>query len=317
MQTLQGLIREVAKRRRSLAPVDYRVDLGQVELDVRDGGLFMHGVRNRNPLRLNDRAKGQLLGRLGIPASHFDRCPSRIQRAELKWFLQNGDHDRRALVRTVRRSEVRAVLGSRYSPADDSTIFPIVADVLADSDCAVQSADFSGDFTHIRVLFRKASEQVRKGDIVRAGIHISNSEIGLRSVRVDCLVFRLICTNGMVRQEPEVRCAFRHVGDPERLRDSLRMAIVAAREGAIALMAKFKESAGQRIEDPEEYFLRAGDRFALSERQRQAIESAFHEAGDASLFGAINAVTFAAQSEPSAEDRYQLERVGAALLDRA
>ena len=32
-----------------------------------------------------------------------------------------------------------------------------------------------------------------------AGLHIANSEVGKRSVTVDALVYRLVCTNGLIR----------------------------------------------------------------------------------------------------------------------
>lgn len=37
--------------------------------------------------------------------------------------------------------------------------------------------------------------EVRKGDIVQAGVMISNSEVGLGAVSIQPLVYRLVCTN--------------------------------------------------------------------------------------------------------------------------
>ena len=36
------------------------------------------------------------------------------------------------------------------------------------------------------------------GDIVQAGVMISNSEVGLGAVSIQPLVYRLVCTNGMI-----------------------------------------------------------------------------------------------------------------------
>ena len=51
---------------------------------------------------------------------------------------------------------------------------------------------------YIKVVNPRLEAEVQKGDIVQAGIIISNSEVGLGSVRVMPLVYRLVCLNGMV-----------------------------------------------------------------------------------------------------------------------
>ncbi len=40
--------------------------------------------------------------------------------------------------------------------------------------------------------------EVEVGDVVIAGFVISNSEVGLGSLRVEPLVFRFVCKNGMI-----------------------------------------------------------------------------------------------------------------------
>ena len=48
------------------------------------------------------------------------------------------------------------------------------------------------------------------GDIVQSGIIISNSEVGLGSVNIQPLVYRLVCSNGMVVNDAQTRR--NHVG---------------------------------------------------------------------------------------------------------
>ena len=51
---------------------------------------------------------------------------------------------------------------------------------------------------NLKVVNHRLEMEVRKGDIVQAGVMISNSEVGLGAVSIQPLVYRLVCTNGMV-----------------------------------------------------------------------------------------------------------------------
>ena len=43
----------------------------------------------------------------------------------------------------------------------------------------------------------RLQDEVRPGDVVQAGVSISNSEIGRGAVNVCPMLYRLVCTNGM------------------------------------------------------------------------------------------------------------------------
>jgi hypothetical protein len=66
------------------------------------------------------------------------------------------------------------------------------------------------------------------GDVIEAGIDIANSEVGLRSVQVTPITYRLVCTNGMRAWRSEAALRMRHVGDPNRLHEQLRDAVPIA-----------------------------------------------------------------------------------------
>jgi len=53
----------------------------------------------------------------------------------------------------------------------------------------------------LKVINRKLKEEVTVGDVVQAGLVISNSEIGLGSLRVEPLVFQLVCKNGLISKD--------------------------------------------------------------------------------------------------------------------
>jgi hypothetical protein len=321
MQTVTNmaqLVDAAMDRRRMLEPVDLveRLDRFQAAFPE-DGGarlVALSGGSDRT-LELTDHALGQILARLGIPAQYFNRCPSNLQWAQANHWIQNVPGDKNTMLRLVQGNRVRAALSESYTAFDDVDVVPMVADVLDGEDCRVH-ADFSAEYTHLRITFPKTATEVKVGDVVQAGVHISNSEVGCRAVHVDALVHRLVCTNGLVSSEYASRASIRHVGNPARLKDYVRQAIGDARDGSADLIRRFKASVDHVISEPERLLERHGKEHDLTQAQLKAALEAFAASGDHTLFGAVNAITRIAQSEPTFERRYQVERAGAALLAR-
>jgi len=65
----------------------------------------------------------------------------------------------------------------------------------------VESSDVTENRMYLKVVNPRLEAEVNKGDVVQAGIVISNSEVGLGSVSVMPLIFRLVCLNGMIVQD--------------------------------------------------------------------------------------------------------------------
>lgn len=322
MQTYTDMAQVVAAvqdRHQKLEPVDLVERLDRYQAVFPDEGsahlLALAGGSDRR-LELTDHALGQILARLGIPSQFFDRCPANLRWAIGNHFLQNTQGDKQTLLRLVQGNRVRAALSESYTAFDDNDVVPMVADVLDGEECHIQ-ADFAAEFTHMRIVFPRTATEVRVGDVVQTGLHISNSEVGARAVRIDALVHRLVCTNGLVSTDFASRASIRHVGNPSRLKDYVRQAISDAREGSAELLRQFKASVDHTLAEPERLIERHGREHDLTQAQLKAILEAFAAGGDQTLFGAVNAVTATAQREPTFERRYEVERVGAALLARA
>lgn len=62
----------------------------------------------------------------------------------------------------------------------------------------VMSCEVTENRLYLKVVNHRLEMEVRKGDIVQAGVMISNSEVGLGAVSIQPPVYRLVCTNGMV-----------------------------------------------------------------------------------------------------------------------
>lgn len=315
--TLDQVVSTVRHRHDALQPIDVTDKMDLYAYDFADGQLpKMIRLVSEGQLTLSQRAETQLLQRLGVPIAFFRRLPSNLKWAIANHFAQHGGYDRATLLRLVRGSHVRAFLTESYAPLDDVDVLPLVADVVGNEATRIEALDFTEDHTHLRLVFPREMRDVRPGDTIMTGLHITNSEVGLRAVHIDALVYRLVCSNGLVRAESQSRTTIRHVGDRARLKDALARAVENAKDNAIGLAEQFRRSVDARLAEPEALFKSLAQEGALTKEQLQAVLAAYAMEPGRSVFGTVNALTRAAQAESVYEDRYQLERVGSLVLAR-
>ena len=145
----------------------------------------------------------QVASALGIPAKYYDlmqsRKPELLAQNVNAWF---GDRENSYMIRTMDYGAgrmARALLSDRYRRIDNMEIASAVLPLFAGSDqYEVVSSEVTENRLYLKIVNRRMEMAVVPGDIVQAGVMISNSEVGLGSVSVQPLVYRLVCTNGMV-----------------------------------------------------------------------------------------------------------------------
>ena len=173
--------------------------------------------------------------------------------------------------------------------------------------------------------------EVRKGDIVQAGVMISNSEVGLGAVSIQPLVYRLVCTNGMVvndmgerrhhvgRQAKAVEDSFALYSDETmeaedkafllKLRDTTMAAIDEARFSQV--VGRLQESMAVpitgRVQDVVQLTAQS---YGINAEEQEGILKYLIEGGDLSLYGLSNAVTRASQDVVSYDRATTLEGIG-------
>jgi len=317
---LDQLVKEVMNRHQMLKPVDVQDKVNMFQYvftpDQNAQMIRLTEEGNGQGLIMHRRAEVQLLERLGIPVRFFDRCPEKLKWMTANHFAQNGGYDKEVTIRTIKDNEARAIVSDQYTAIDDVDIMPMVSDVVSDLGGDVKIADFHPDYTHVRIVFPGTETETRPGDIIQTGIHLTNSEVGLRAVHLDAMVYRLICTNGMVRGESNGRTSIRHVGDRDRLKDYIRRSIEDAKVNSAEMVKKFKASVEMKLNEPEKFIEGFAAQQKLTQSQFKDILNTFNYYEDKTMYGVINAVTETAQKSETVEGRYQLERIGTSLLDR-
>lgn len=177
---------------------DYVATAGAMQMTAVNENFDL--VIGSTPFQLNENAHRQLGLQLKIPAPYYERMraenPGLLMANVNGWFQQSPDT--RRMVRTL-DGTARAILSDRYRRIDNyevaQTVLPIISEMQG---ARIESCELTDTRMYIKVVNERIQTEVVPGDIVQAGILISNSEVGMGSVSVKPLIYRLVCTNGMV-----------------------------------------------------------------------------------------------------------------------
>ena len=142
----------------------------------------------------------QVASALGIPAKYYDLMQT--QKPELlaenvnSWF---ADKPSSYMVRSMDYGAgqvARALLSERYRRIDNMEIATAVLPLFAGNDqYEVMSCEVTENRLYLKVVNHRLEMEVCKGDIVQAGVMISNSEVGLGAVSIQPLVNRQLWMN--------------------------------------------------------------------------------------------------------------------------
>jgi hypothetical protein len=330
-RTLQQLAAEIA--RRNAAKRDFIVsaealgisdDASAVTLTLADGADF-----HSEDFGMTDLFHRQIGSVFGIPAKYYDKMraeyPSLLADNVNAWL---GRADSRHTIRTL-DGTARAFLSDRYRRIDNyeiaQTVLPLIGEM---PDARVESCDVTDHRMYLKVVNPRLEMDVIPGDTVQAGIVISNSEVGLGSVNVQPLVYRLVCSNGMVINDFGKRKY--HVGRENeeswelfsdetlqaddaafmlKLADVVRSTIDTAKFSVI--VDKLRESAAAKITSrlPDVVELTAKN-YGFNQTEQDDILQHLIQGGDLSLYGLGNAVTRTASDVDSYDRATALETAG-------
>jgi hypothetical protein len=233
--------------------------------------------------------------------------------------------------------DVRAVTSERYAALDNDVLLDVVSDVLQRTgfyDDARVRATATGPHTVMRVTVPSEGVAVKRDDVLEWGIDIGNSELGLRSVQITPVTYRLICTNGMRAWRSDAAMRMRHIGDPERLREHLRDAVPIAFAEARGDIARWQRSinvlidnALDEIEGLRGFGLSTGEVQAVArelavDTKQLSASSTIEVITDAlktstTAFDVANAITSVARGRTDTAARLTMEEVGHRYLSRA
>jgi len=329
----QELERQLATKKDLLVPTSlmrHRTD------DAGDTHLTIEEPQAPQAYAVTDLARRQLADKLRIPFAYFERMreyqPALLDRNVNTWLQAD---DERRLVRTL-DGKVRAVLSDRYRRLDNYDLAEQVLPILQRlPGMQLVSHELTETRMYLKAVTSRLEFEIRPGDIVQAGVAITNSEVGHGKLSVQPLLYRLVCLNGLIM--PDETLSKTHVG--RVLGEELDTVTVfrddtlAADDKAFFLKvrdvveaavseATFRQAA-QKLQrtlqvplvgDPVKSVEVLANRYAMNENERAGVLRHLIAEGQLSGYGLINAVTHFSQEVDDYDRATEFEILGGRLI---
>lgn len=338
--TLLDLKNEVMRQRE--LKKDILVNTQCLEYSVDDAIQQMSVIdreRDQQLLQMpvNDIAHRQLGTYLDIPAKYYDTM--RKENPELLAVNINSWLQRRKSQQRMIRlmdGRMRAFLSNSYRKMDNDMILYTVLPILEELglDAQVESCEVTERKMYIKVVNKRIQAEVAPNDIVNSGVVISNSEIGMGSVTVQPLIYRLVCLNGMVVNDAVTRThhkGARMVSNNDLTffkedtlaaqAEALRLEIRDSVEDAISQVTVDRVAQRYRLAQKTEItgnipalVTVAAQDFKLTQDERDGVLEHLYQGNDYTLYGFSNAITRMSQNVDDYDRATELESVGYDVL---
>lgn len=318
---------------------DYDVSPFRLEM-TSDAQLLARGISER-PFECTKTMHEQIAQRTGIPTAYYGRMleenRSLLSQNVNTWLRSGGN--RHLTLRTFQgggEHTARALLSDRYRMVDHLEVTDTVQRVLSQCEgLQLASAALTEDRLYYKYVFPKVSGEIRKGDVVQAGFVISNSETGQGACSILPLLFRLVCTNGMIVASQTNGFRKYHIGRRRGLENDINTYVGDPYDDGL-LAAKIEDFLTTRLNDDafssyfermrtaaqavctvpvKNLFERVAKKFSLTDSEMNRALVHFQSEGDNTLYGLSNAITRTAQDIASYTRASEMEALGWGILN--
>ncbi len=285
---------------------------------------------------ITEHTHNQVAQKLQIPKRYYDKM--RVENPDLlaenvnSWFNKNNS---KVMVRTIDNS-ARAFVSSRYRPLDNYDLMNAILPVLKDQQMSVKQSALTEQRLYLKTTFPGLQREVKVNDVVEAGLIISNSEVGAGALKIEAMIWRLVCSNGMITAaslrkyhvgrgngngDTDISEFFsdrtRELDDASffsKVQDICRASI--REENFDKEVMKLQESTERKIEKSIPKVVEiTSEKFGLTDGEK---DDALHElikSGDLTQYGLANAVTRVAQISDRYDRQVELERIGNGIIE--
>lgn len=326
---------------------DYIADTARLTMQVQTDRTPVLELPDIGQFPLLPVAHDQIAAHTGIPRDYYDRmlkgradnrgkdklivpaAPDLLATNVNAWFRLNP---KKRMLRTL-GGDGRAFLSNAYQRVENEEIAEAALPVLYDiPGVKIVSSEVTDRRLYIQFVVPTIEGEVKVGDVVQAGGIIQNSEVGLGSVSVSGLVWRLICLNGMKTGDAYRRSHVgRRVEDSEELwaddtkkaddkavllkvRDMVRAVVDETRFRAT--LGKLQGLTDGKITgDPNKAVEVLARKVGVTETERGGILRSLIEGGDLSRWGIVNAITAQAHTATSYDRAVEFEAIGGNVID--
>ena len=333
LQDLAKKITDQAERK-----VDMVVDSRSMQLlpteenDATTSAPVLMSIDDSKNMEITPTAHRQIATRLKIPFNYYERVmennPVLLAENVNNWL---GQTENKRMIRTYGSDGstvwdvMRADLSNKYLAFDNEDVAEAVLPVMFDEKLEVISSNVTEKKLYIKAVTDKLTGEIEKGDVVRGGVIVSNSEVGYGSVNVQAFIERLVCMNGMIAETSFRR---RHIGASHDITDLLSrdtlnktsealvgqvqdvVRNVLSNEGFNNVLGKLRETTETEIAKPIDAVEIIQKQFRFTEDEKDSVLNHLIKGGDTTKWGLTNAVTRASQDLEDYDRATEFEKFG-------
>jgi len=318
--------------------VDMVVDSRSMQLlpveqdDVTTNAPVLMSIDDSKQMEITSTAHRQLATRLQIPYAYYERVmnnnPVLLAENVNNWL---GQTQNKRMIRTYQADGstvwdlMRADLSNKYLTFDNEDVAEAVLPVMFDEKLEIISSNVTEKKLYIKAVTDKLTGEIEKGDVVRGGVIVSNSEVGFGSVNVQAFIERLVCMNGMIAETSFRR---RHIGSSHDITDLLSrdtlnktsdalvgqvqdvVRNVLSSEGFNDVLGKLRKTTETEIAKPIDAVEIIQKQFKFTDDEKDSVLNHLIKGGDTTKWGLTNAVTRTSQDLEDYDRATEFEKFG-------
>lgn len=226
------------------------------------------------------------------------------------------------------RRDIRAALSSRVAAAHENAIanrelLDIIVESLREITVPfyITHCHETGGDLHLSVTAAQHGYHVTKGDEIRGGLYIRNSEFCRFETLICTRLFRVMCTNGTLMECDREQSFSIAIDDRPPADWQTKISQVIQRSfDNVALnldYKRFEATTRQMIVTPYELLCHLAAQGLIADDEQSDIQATFHSNADFTLYGLINAVTQTAHAHRGSDRwlrAFEIERLAGEIL---
>jgi hypothetical protein len=230
----------------------------------------------------------QMCRRLKCPTKFMLSLPGAHAKSCLDYFKEN-DREKDVSLKTKWREDpthedggfyfVRGVVSPSTALMSTTHLLEDLKPTAEEHGMRVWKAHFRPHDFHAKLIFGENINigTIQNPDNVNLGLHVRNSEVGAGPTVIDMMLFRLVCTNGMIHMVDgeSLFCMNQMNMDRADLRANLKNALHTVGTRKDTLIAQFQDAREKTVEKPYLILSRIAKKHSLGKAAAQSITEEF------------------------------------------
>lgn len=283
---------------------------------VKDCDIFLE----ESDFALSPNAEEQIVKMLKIPYGYWAKLPIALRKELFELAYRENKISDEEVVLKEKNGVIHAILPIKNIGIDNETVI----DKLQDLKIWKHFNNFQMSIGLYNFDLR--ATWGKKGDVevgtIMPGIHISNSECGNRKASVVPIIYRLVCSNGMVVPQRTLSDGFKlsPFNDLTSFNKKFPESVLRSIQFAKDRTEKFVSLSGVKLEDPKEIIRICCSEHGFNKEFEDAVINSLYSENEEryrdTVFGVVNAFTAAARSIIDPTKRLRVESAAGAIANK-